>query len=246
MALLLVARGQFVPVKRLISCVWGDDPPPSAGQMTRGHVMKLRRIFGSSGDRIIEVGLAGYRLSDESGVLDAELFERLLAEGRRHLAEARAAAAVGLLEQALAQWRGPFALEDVREIAELEAEAVRLEELRSLGEECLMDSYLMAGRAAEALPSLRRLTIAHPLRNRFWAQLMVALSAIDRPVDAADTFTRARRVFVEAAGMEPSPLLSEIHRAVLDGNGTHDLLRLLGAGTAVHAAFTRVPGTNAW
>ncbi|WP_283139300.1 AfsR/SARP family transcriptional regulator [Rhizohabitans arisaemae] len=231
LALLLAAREQSVPSERIIGRIWGDEPPLSAAQMLRGHIMKLRRIIGDKGRTMVMMEPNGYRLRHYYSALDAAVFEKLVSRGRAHLANGEADSAGDIFEEALSLWRGPLALEDVRDISELEAEAVRLEELRSLAEESLMDAYLATGRAAVALPMLRMFTVTHPLRCRFWVQLMAAQMEVGRPAEAAEVFHQARRLLLDEVGMEPPALLAEVHQAIIEGRHCSEVRRMVGMST---------------
>src|SRR5207249_5167720 len=132
-------------------------------------------IRAAAGDAAVVVSHPpGYRLAiDEAGV-DAARFESLVARGRCEAGEGRAADAAATLGEALALWRGP-ALTDVGDAPAVRAEAARLEEARLGALEERIEADLACGRHAVLVPELDQLTGAHPLRERLWAQRMVAL-----------------------------------------------------------------------
>ena len=88
-----------------------------------------------------------------------------------------------MLREALALWRGDayaeFADEDWAR-----PEAQRLEELRLVAHERLVEAELACGRAAEMIPEIESLAGEHPLREAFRAQLMIALYRAGRQADA--------------------------------------------------------------
>jgi predicted ATPase len=55
----------------------------------------------------------------------------------------------------------------------------------------------------------------HPLRERLWGQLMVALYRCDRQSDSLRAFQRARDLLAEELGLDPGPALCELERQVL-------------------------------
>ena len=89
----------------------------------------------------------GYTLELDPEQLDADRFERLLADGRSELAAHRPEQALAALEQALALWRGP-ALADLAYEAFAQAEIARLEDLRVAAMEQLIEAKLALGRHA--------------------------------------------------------------------------------------------------
>ena len=63
------------------------------------------------------------------------------------------------------------------------------------------------GGHAALIGELQRLLSGHPTRERFAAQLMLALYRSGRQADALEVYRDARRGLVEAAGIEPGPEL---------------------------------------
>ena len=59
-------------------------------------------------------------------------------------------------------------------------ETMTLTERRLRAIERRIELRLQAGRPADVIPELRRLTAENPLRERLWAQLMTALAGCDR------------------------------------------------------------------
>ena len=117
-----------------------------------------------------------------------------------------------MLREALALWRGDayaeFADEDWAR-----PEAQRLEELRMVAHERLVEAELACGRAAEMIPEIESLAGEHELREAFRAQLMIALYRAGRQADALRVYRDYRGVLVEELGLDPSPALADARAA---------------------------------
>jgi hypothetical protein len=77
------------------------------------------------------------------------------------------------------------------------------------------DALLALGREREVVAELEPLVAAEPLRERFRAQLMLGLYRSGRQADALDAYRQARRHLSEELGLEPSPELQHLQRAIL-------------------------------
>src|SRR5215469_4801747 len=128
LALLATHPGRFLSVDALIDGVWGDDPPAVPRQTLQSHVARLRHSLGEPG--VIVVGPAGYRLAVNAADVDAFSFMAAAEDGHRELIRGDPAAAATALSAGLALWRGP-AFAEFTACAALDAEAARLEQLRS-------------------------------------------------------------------------------------------------------------------
>jgi DNA-binding SARP family transcriptional activator len=207
LALLLVHAGEIVPADRLVDQVWGDESPGSARRSLRVRMAHLRTALGA--DRIL-TRPPGYLLHVEREALDLDRFQRLLADSDG----VEPAIASERLREALALWRGP-ALADFRYESWAAAPTARLEELRVVALEKRIDADLALGRHAALVGELEAVVIEHPLRERFRAQLMLALYRAERQAEALDVYQRTRREFVGELGLEPGPALQELERAIL-------------------------------
>ena len=76
------------------------------------------------------------------------------------------------------------------------AEAGRLEEERLAALESRGEALLACGRHRDLIAELEMLTAAHPLRERFWSQRMLALYRAGRQADALRAYRELRDVLV--------------------------------------------------
>jgi streptogramin lyase len=114
-------------------------------------------------------------------------------------------------------WRGP-PLSEVTLEPFAHSEIARLEGLRIAAVEERVDAELALGRHATLVPELEAFVRANPLRERLWAQLMLALYRSGRQAAALDAYQQARRELLEQVGLEPGPDLRRLEKAIL----THD------------------------
>ncbi|HJQ74150.1 MAG TPA: BTAD domain-containing putative transcriptional regulator, partial [Gaiellaceae bacterium] len=163
-------------------------------------------------DRLQTVS-GGYVLRLGRDELDARRFEEL-AESARGAVDGDPERAASLLREALGLWRGP-ALADIPEETRRAAEADRLEELRLTALELRYDAELASGRHDAVVAELEALTAEHPYRERFLEQRLLALYRCGRQADALEVYRNARGVLAEELGLEPSPALQELERAIL-------------------------------
>ncbi len=232
LAMLLAEAGRIVTTERLVDEIWGERPPRAAVSTVQNHVLRLRRILGRG--PLLTRG-RGYELVVADGELDAQLFEGLVAQGRRMLADGQRDGALTRLTEGLALWQGR-ALADVPNSPTVEVHAARLEQSRLTALEERVGAELELGRHAEVVDELRALVAEHPLRERLWAHLMLALYRCDRRAEALEVYRSARHGLVDELGLEPGPHLRELHHAVLS-----DDPRLANPAPAVRVAPAQLP-----
>ena len=220
LVVLLLHANETLSGDRLIDELWGDHPPPTAAKTVQVYISRLRKALG--GDGMIATHEHGYELQLEPDQLDADRFERLVAEARGELAEGRAARAASTLESALALWRGP-PLADLAFERFVQREVTRLDDLRVAALELLSEAELELGQHEHLVERLEGLVAEHPYRERFRAQLMLALYRCDRQADALQAYRDARRTLAEELGIEPGERLRELERAILTQDPRLDL-----------------------
>jgi DNA-binding SARP family transcriptional activator len=214
LAALLLARERLVPDGRLISLLWGAEPPATVDAQLYTYVSRIRKRLGAELDLVRQ--RPGYLLRTGEHRVDVAEFERLAGLGHAALRAGRHAEAAGQLRTALAWWRGD-ALVDVTE--ELRgAEAPQLEEARMAVLEDRIDAELALGHHVPLVAELSGLVTNHPLRERLRAQLMTALYRSGRQASALAVYATGRRILSDELGLDPGPGLATTHQAILRGD----------------------------
>ncbi len=216
LAVLALRPGQVVPISQLIDAVWGAGPPRSGRNGIQVLVTNLRKAVAHRPGMALARCGEGYRLDADPGAIDAARF--------RHLVEAArgtddAESAIGLLDAALALWRGP-ALADAADTLRAAQLRSGLDEERLAAMEDRAAALLRGGRPQEAAAQLTGLVADYPLRERLAELLMLALYRCGRQAEALAIFRDTRRRLVAELGIEPGPGLQQRHREILTGDVT--------------------------
>lgn len=208
LAVLALSAGEAVSIDRLATAVWGESQPDNARRALQVYVTRLRAVLGHAA---IRSRSGGYLLDVAPEQVDARRFVQLLdAAGR---APDRAAQRAGLAE-ALALWRGtPFT--DFRSAWLADVESAQLLERYLTGMERLIDIDIEDGHSSEVVAQLGVLTAHYPLRERFWGQLMLALSRAGRQGEALEAYQRLHRLLADELGVEPDQAVQQLHRQIL-------------------------------
>ena len=245
LAALLVNANQVVSRDRLIDDLWGASPPSTAENTLQVYVSQLRKaLAGTEGNAAIATQPPGYLIHVAPRQLDLWTFEQHLATGREALKAGDAELAADQLRAALALWRGP-ALSELEDADFAQPTVARLDELRLSAIEELIDADLAAGRHGSVQAELDELVSRHPLRERFWHQLMLAYYRSDRQADALEAYRRARSVLVEELGIEPSARLQQLERAILAQDPSLESpVRAPDAATPPASAAEAVPAST--
>ncbi len=218
LAMLLVWRNQTVSLDALIDGLWPQGPPSSAKSSLHAYVSRLRSALAAAGPLAggerIKRKPPGYELRTLDGEVDADRFERMLAVAEADLQDRRFASAAAALRDALMLVRGPV-LGECRDDAFAQAEAARLEAMQVRAVERRVDADLALGRHAALAGELEGLVAAHPLRERFREQLMLALYRSGRQGDALSAYQDAYRVLAGELGLVPGPGLRSLEAAIL-------------------------------
>jgi YVTN family beta-propeller protein len=211
LAMLLLNRGELVLTDRLIDALWGERAPATAAKTVQVYVSNLRKALG---DGVLITQGHGYVLNVDPDQVDVDRFYGLVAKGQAALQSGDPQLAARTLRQALGLWRGP-ALADLAYEPFAQSEIRRLEDARLAALEDRINAELATGEHTRLVPELEALVHEHPLRERFQAQLMLALYRSGRQADALESYRSARLALVEELGLEPGAALQELERAIL-------------------------------
>ncbi|MFC0548483.1 AfsR/SARP family transcriptional regulator [Kutzneria chonburiensis] len=222
LAVLGLNVNRVTSVDHLIDAIWGEAPPPTARAQIQVCISSLRKRFGEAGrPDAIKTRSPGYVLELDSSEVDSLEFGELVAVAQQDAEAGRTAAAAATLRTALGLWRGP-ALDGVTsDLLRHEATVLNDRRLTVLEERFRLD--LLLGRHEEANAELPALIGVHPLRERLYGLLMVALYRSGRQAEALEVFQRARALLVEEIGIEPGPELCELEHAILNRSPALDL-----------------------
>ncbi|WP_053739444.1 BTAD domain-containing putative transcriptional regulator [Nocardia sp. NRRL S-836] len=201
LATLLLRANEFVSVDELVDRLWEGAPPAAdrAHKTLQTVVLRLRQALGAA--NCVRTVSGGYTARVEADQLDLTRFRALVERG-----EFRAA---------LELWRGPVLADVVSEALHrddvpplLEEQVVALE--RRIDQDLTRDTDVL-------VPELRSLIRKHPLRETFWAQLMLALHRSNQQAEALAVYEEVRAHLADELGVDPGRRLRDAHRQVLGG-----------------------------
>jgi len=210
LARLALAPAQVVSLQHLIDDIWGDELPSNPAGALRVVVTRARASLGGSADLAWEQG--GYVLRSDVPIdVDAVTFRNLVDQARTAAPTDTAA----LLRAALELWRGD-ALADVRFAPFAAVHAAHLDGERRTALDERIAADLACGRHAELLGELAALAREHPMQERVWAHWMLALYRTGRQAKALRVYAQLRATLAEEVGLDPSPELRDLERAILE------------------------------
>ncbi|MET8851005.1 BTAD domain-containing putative transcriptional regulator [Amycolatopsis sp. NPDC004625] len=223
LAVLLLETPHPVALDHLVDLLWPDDPPASARNTVQALISRLRAVFrAADGPELVTEG-HGYVLRADPGTVDAHRFTGLVRRARAADDET----AVALLDEALALWRGD-ALAGAASADVAGRLLAGLTEARWSALEDRIDAQLRLGRGRDVLAELTTLVAAHPLRQRFVGQLMLALYREGRTHAALAAFRGLRARLVTELGLDPVPELARLEAAILAADPALDPVPELG------------------
>ncbi|MFF0557005.1 BTAD domain-containing putative transcriptional regulator [Streptomyces sp. NPDC004266] len=217
LAVLLMRPNSLVSWDTVKAAMWGESVPATARASLHNHVARLRRVLDTGGETEsrIQVAPLGFRLRVGEDELDVTLFDDFLCRARAARLAKDWTAVEALTGSGLALWRG----EPLSDIALPDTErgpfVRRLEEARLQVLEWRYEADLHLGRHQGIAAELAELVAAHPLRETFHGQLMLALHRSGRQADALLAYDTARRTIRAELGVDPEPGLVELHRRIL-------------------------------
>ncbi|TCC44098.1 NACHT domain-containing protein [Kribbella capetownensis] len=196
---LLLRPHRVVPVGELIDRLWADETlPANPTSSIHTYVRRLRAIVGAD---VLQTRPGGYLLAAEA--TDLVAFRSYLAEAADDPARK-----IEHLQRALDQWRGePLAVEHHYAVGLVEERLTALEQY--------YDARLAQGDHADLLPELRASSAKEPLRERFSAQLMIALYRCGRQAEALAAYDEIADRLVDQFGLDPGDELRELRQSIL-------------------------------
>ena len=238
LAMLALNANRVVPVDLLIDAVWDASPPNTARAQIQICVSGLRRVLAGAGDEVrIRTRAPGYLLEISADNLDVARFDGLVTAARTHIENNRLSEAVATLRSALSLWRGPALAGMSSE--PLRRNAAQLEDARigALMERIRLD--LALGRQEEIIGELFALVKEHPLRERLYEYLMLALYRAGRQAEALEVCRQARATLMEELGIELGESTRRLETAILNRDPKLDLAANGGGGVTGRPAATR-------
>jgi predicted ATPase/DNA-binding SARP family transcriptional activator len=211
LALLALQRGKPVAPDRLVDALWEEGRSANPANALQAQIGQLRKTLGPAA---ILTSEAGYALAVAPEDIDIVRFERLVAAGRRLLAEGEAEEASATLAEALLLRRGE-PLGEFTYAGFADAERAHLDELTLVALEASAGAALELGRNGEVIGQLEELCRQHSLRERLWELLILALYRDGRQADALRAYSEIRDRLVEELGIDPSVALRELEARVL-------------------------------
>ncbi|WP_074309057.1 BTAD domain-containing putative transcriptional regulator [Micromonospora cremea] len=200
---LVDARGRAVSTTLLVDAVWDGTPPDDATGAVQALVSRVRRL----GLPVVAVP-GGYRLPVEEISVDAVEVRALVERGRAALRTGDVPGARNSADQARALFP---------EVPEL----VTAEETRLFADvAALRAQAALAGAGPFDEADLRRLVARTPPDEPSAALLVRVLAAQGRDADALEVVERLRAELADRYGTDPSPVITQVHLALLRGELT--------------------------
>jgi predicted ATPase/DNA-binding SARP family transcriptional activator len=211
LALLALSRGNPISSDRLIDQLWGDEQTAKATNALQAQIVALRRTLGASA---VVTSAAGYALDISADDVDTAQFEALVAEGCRLSVAGELGPASVVLADALQLRRG----EPLAEFAYAgfaDGQRGHLNELTLVASESRVEADLGLGRHNELVGELEALCREHPLRERLWELLMLALYRAGRQAEALSAYQEIRDRLVDDLGIDPGAGLREMQTRII-------------------------------
>ena len=211
LASLATSPGHPVSADQLCDALWGERPPPSAGKILQGCVVRIRKVLGRDA---VQTSPRGYALHLPADDVDSLRFEDQVGRARELLTLGEADRAAYLLTDALALWHGE-AFADLQSWEPAVAAGTRLSELRLEAEELRLEALLRAGRYREVLSQAQLLVRAAPLREHRWVLLARAQYQSGQQGEALRTIHQLKAVLAEHLGIDPGPDVVALETSIL-------------------------------
>lgn len=222
LALLAVNACRMVPSHALIGELWDDSPPKSATTTLQTYILHVRKRLSETlgmphcavADSMLTTRSLGYCLNVPLADLDVHRYQELEAHARRALRAGDDHEAVTRLRQALDLWHGS-PLMDVDHGRLLTAEVALLEQSHMTALETCIEAQLRLGQHRDILGELASLIRTYRFHESLNAAYMLALHRSGWRARALEVFGQLRKSMVDELGLEPSPQLHRLQKAIL-------------------------------
>src|SRR6202034_2217716 len=211
LALLALQRGKPVSADRLIDHLWADGEVANPANALQAQIGQLRRSLGPAA---IVTSETGYALNVDPDDVDVVRFEHLVAQGQRLTEACRPADASATLGEALGLRRAE-PLAEFTYGGLFDAERAHLDELALVASESWANAELGLGRHGKLAAGLEALCRQHPLRERLWELLILALYRAGRQAEALRAYTEIRDRLADELGIDPGPALRDLETRIL-------------------------------
>ena len=215
LALLLFSANRVVSRERLIDELFAEQSVNSADHALRNHVSRLRKVLAPAAPTSRGWSRAP-RLpaSRRAGRARPGAVRALVADGREALAAGDAGAAADVVLVPRRLWQGGRSPTS----SSSRSRGSRWSAWRSCGWRRSKSESTPSSRSVASWRSClssRRSSRSIPFRERFRAQLMLALYRSGRQAEGLEVYRRTRKLLIDELGLEPGVELQELERAIL-------------------------------
>lgn len=215
LGVLALEANRLITVERLTDLCWPEDPPPTARQIVRSQISRLRSTLAmAEADDTMAIrgdGRPGYLLACDPESIDAVRFTLLLERAR---ATRDDQARLDLIDRAVGLWRGP-ALADAAPQPTRAVLCAHLDQAYVDAREERLEVLLRLGRHHEVIAEAAHLAAEHPLRHRTTVHLVLALYRAGRTAEALGAYRHAKQRLADELGLDPPAELAELETAIL-------------------------------
>lgn len=233
LAMLVAARGGVVSTDQLCEALWETRQPADPGAVLQANISRLRRALDP--DARIVARPAGYGLEADVLAVDAWRFEACHDAAR---ATTHAADSAETYQRALDCFAGP-AYAEFADLPWFRADVARLEEMRTVAREELLSAKLALGEDRTIVADLEALVAEHPLRERPWHELAVALHRSGRSADALRRIATFRSILRDELGLDPPVAIRQLEAQIAGADPA-----LLGPAAPLNHHRRRRPPTE--
>ena len=209
LAALLVSAGRVVPAEELIDRLWSGDEPSDARRALQIHLSRLRTTLGDP--ELIRTEQDGYLIEVAVDELDLLQFRDRMSRART---TDQLEGEAELVRAGLGLWTG-------RPLADIASDSLQRDVVPQLEEEWFQalhrrfDLEQALGNHQDVLGDLRNLVTQYPTRERFGAQLMLALYHCGQQVEALEVYRKLEETLREELGLDVGAELRQVQQRVL-------------------------------